>query len=394
MALMVTGNLLGAGILALPITLGPAGLLPAVCGIVVVWWLMLQTSYILADQPDLVQGETGGLPTFFGAKMGPAAKWLAVAADLIILYGVLTAYLSGTTSILVNLFDIPLSPKVICLIYFMLVAGISSFGPAILRRCNTGILALMALTFLILIVMTVNYVEPSRAIPMQWTYLPAALPVVLTAFLFHNLIPTVYRELSGNKKEMRRAMLIGSSIGLVMNLAWTVVVFCALPMTGTDQVSILGAFAHNQPATIPLSRVINSEFFTNVGLVFAVLSMTAAFMANGIALRSFLLDLTDSILGLRNQVLIWVLAFIPPFLVSVIYPDIFLKAMNLVGGFGICVLFGILPSLLLLRLKGRKRAQALGWVLLVFFCAITLFEVAQELGLTHIHPDKEYWLHQ
>ena len=395
MSLMVTGNLLGAGILALPVNLGPAGMIPAAVGITVVWALMLYSAFVLADQKELVQGDSGGLPSFFGLKLGPTAKWIAVTADLIVLYGVLTAYLTGATTILVGLFNIPLPQSVICLIYFAVVAGLTSFGVDILRKCNAAILVTMGVTFLMLIAMTESHVNAARIAPMRWEFLPAALPVVLTAFLFHNLIPTVCRELNHDRRAIRLTMFIGSTIGLCMNLLWTVTVFCALPFIEPKDISILNAFNLDLPATIPLSRMLDKPLFTYVGLVFAVLSMTAAFMANGQALRGFLLDLTDTCFNCRNKALIWVLSFLPPLLVAVFYPSIFLTAMNLVGGIGVCVIFGVLPSFLLLR-QGRtdatgRRAFWGGVVMLVLFGLILGFSVAQEFGLTHIHPDVEYW---
>ena len=389
MSLMVTGNLLGAGILALPVNLGPAGMIPAAAGIVLVWAIMLASAWILAGQDDLIQGESGGLPTFFGSKMGPAAKWLAVVADLIVFYGVLTAYLTGTTTILTNLFILPVSKPVATLAYFVIVAGLTGFGMSLLRRCNTAILLCMGLTFSALVVMTLGHVEPARALPMRWGFLPAAMPVALTAFLFHNLIPTLCREM-GDRAAARRAILYGSLIGLAMNLAWTAAVFCSLPMEGPESTSLLWAYKANLPATVPLSLLLNSKTFTDIGLVFAILSMSAAFLANGTALQDFLLDLTSTYLRTRSKVLIWVLAFLPPLLVSIFYPGIFLVAMNVVGGVGICLLFGVLPSVLLLR-QARGAKWVLAVVLLGLFGAVLVFEVAQQLGLTHISPDLKYW---
>jgi tyrosine-specific transport protein len=393
MSLMVTGNLLGAGILALPVNLGPAGMIPSSIGIMLVWGLMLYSSFVLADQKELLTGGTGGLPSFFGAKLGTSAKWVAVTADLIVFYGVLTAYLTGTTSILFELFKIPLPESVVCLGYFAVVAGLTGMGMGLLRRCNVFILAGMGVTFLAMIAMTTGHMEPDRALPMQWRFLPAAMPVVLTAFLYHNLVPTVCRELHCDRAAIRKAMFIGSAIGLAMNLIWTVAVFCSLPFSEPESVSILSAFEHNLPATIPLSKLLGSRLFTDIGLVFAVLSMTAAFMANGAALRGFLLDLTDTHLDSRSNALIWILAFIPPLLVSLFYPDIFLQAMNLVGGVGVCVLFGILPSLVLLRQAGDdRRTRRLAWLMFAFFGLILIFSVGQELGLTHIQPNVKYWM--
>lgn len=389
MSLLVTGNLLVAGILALPLNLGPAGMIPAATGVVLVWALMLASAWILAGQDDLIQGESGGLPTFFGSKMGPAAKWLAVVADLIVFYGVLTAYLTGTTTILTNLFVLPVPKPVATLAYFIIVAGLTGFGMSLLRRCNTAILLCMGLTFSALVVMTLGHVEPARALPMRWGFLPVAMPVALTAFFFHNLIPTLCREM-GDRGAARRAILYGSLIGLAMNLAWTAAVFCSLPMEGPESTSLPWAYKANLPATVPLSLLLNSRIFTDIGLVFAILSMSAAFLANGTALQDFLLDLTSVHLHTRSKVLIWILAFLPPLLVSIVYPGIFLAVMNLVGWVGICLLFGVLPSYLFLRQPTGSR-KVLAAVLLGLFWAVLVFELVQELGLTHINPDLEYW---
>lgn len=399
MSLLVTGNLLGAGILALPVNLGPAGLLPALAGIVLVWALMLYSAYVLADQKELADGQAGGLPAFFGARLDPSAKWVAVAADMVIFYGVLTAYLTGTTAVVTGLFAVPAPKWVVTAAYFAVVAGLTGFGMALLRRCNAAILVCMGLTFTALIVMVLPEAKASHALPMRWDFLPSAMPVALTAFLFHNLVPTLCREMNGDKTAVRRAILFGSLIGLAMNLAWTLAVFCALPMEGAQSIALLTAFEKNLPATVPLSNLLGSTLFTNIGLVFAILSMSAAFLANGTALLDFLRDLVRPAPGgaqgraasrLAGDGAIWLVAFLPPLLVSVFYPDIFLVVMNLVGGVGICLLFGVLPAALRLQqAEGTARYAALA--ALTLFALILVCEVGQELGVMDIHPDVEYW---
>ena len=53
MACMVTGNLIGAGILALPVKTGLSGFLPSLLGIICLWGLMTATALILAGQKSL-----------------------------------------------------------------------------------------------------------------------------------------------------------------------------------------------------------------------------------------------------------------------------------------------------------------------------------------------------
>ncbi len=63
-AIIITGNMIGAGILALPINLGPAGLLPSVIGALIVWAAMTYCALIIARQPYLKENQNADLPTF------------------------------------------------------------------------------------------------------------------------------------------------------------------------------------------------------------------------------------------------------------------------------------------------------------------------------------------
>jgi len=46
-----------------------------------------------------------------------------------------------------------------------------------------------------------------------------------------------------------------------------------------------------------------------------------------------------------HKLLVVIITFLPPVIISVFFPNIFLKAIGIVGGIGIAILFGILPSI-------------------------------------------------
>ena len=75
-------------------------------------------------------------------------------------------------------------------------------------------------------------------------------------------------------------------------------------------------------------------------------AITTAYLANGLGLIGFMDDLTNRYMGKVNPLLSRALSFIPPLLIALIYPDIFLQAINIAGGFGIVTLFGVLPSII------------------------------------------------
>ncbi|WP_319540989.1 aromatic amino acid transport family protein [uncultured Pseudodesulfovibrio sp.] len=58
--------------------------------------------------------------------------------------------------------------------------------------------------------------------------------------------------------------------------------------------------------------------------------MSTAYIATAIALISFIRDLVS---GRKvNKWFVAAVAFMPPLLVSIFYPDVFLEALNIVGG--------------------------------------------------------------
>ncbi|MCJ7683793.1 MAG: hypothetical protein MUO68_05815 [Desulfobacteraceae bacterium] len=390
MALVVTGNMLGAGVLALPVKTGLSGLIPSLAGILLMWILMLSTAIILSGQKSLSESATADLPTFFQKELGTAGKWITVAANLVILYGLLVAYISGAASVLESLFGKPFPAFLLMLAFFCPTTFMTLFGMKLMRKGNAAILGLMWISFSILVVICSEHMDKARLCFSDWHYLPASLPVVVTAFHFHNIIPSICRNMNHDLPAIRKAMFLGTFIGLIMNIIWVVVVIAALPLEGASENTILAAFQKNLPATVPLSGILHSPVFTTSALVFALLAMFAAYMANGTALSSFIRDLTTTYLHSSSKALSSSLAFLPPLAIAIIYPDIFLKAIDLVGGIGIDLIFGILPGILLIKYcQGKKRAY--GYFIVACFAVVLVYELGQEFGLLHIHPDAEYW---
>ncbi|XPV77468.1 MAG: aromatic amino acid transport family protein [Desulfovibrio sp.] len=392
MMLIIVGNMLGAGILALPVTLSAAGFGPSILGAALSCCFMFWTAVIYSRQKTLVENENADLPTFFEAELGPVGKWLTVIANLIILYGLLVAYMSGVTTTVTSLVGTDIPPMLVTVLFFAVGVGVISFGMSILERCNALFIIVMAISFAMLVFLAMPQVEIPRLDRHMWVYLPAGLPVLVTAFHFHNIIPTICRGLQYDRKAITTAVLGGCISGLVINVIWIVVVLGAVPFDSGNGLDLISAFHKNLPATIPLSKIINSPLFTQAGLVFALFAMTTSFMANGTALYSFVQDLASNTFNIQSKKVAWGIAFLPTLFVSLVYPDIFIKAMDIVGGIGINIIFGLLPAVLVWKYAGENKTARYASVLLfLFFGFILGFEIMQEMGLTHISPDTEYW---
>jgi len=387
---LIVGNLIGAGILALPINTGLAGFFPSLMGLFVTSAAMYYSAIILSNEAVTRQETTFNYPSLYQTYLGTAGKWVAVLANLIILYGLLTAYLTGITSIIGNLFQLSISPVWLMLCFFVIVSLISLANVAAIQKYIAVLVAIKCVAFVVIVWMAGGHVKAQNLSHINWPLFTCGIPILVTAFHFHNIIPAVCETLKWNQKVISRTMLIGMTLGFLMNATWLLVGIGVLPLDNSP-IGLLHAFEKNLPATIPLAQAIHSQTFLLLAMFFALVAITTAYLANGLGLIGFMDDLTSHHLGRTSPTLSRVLAFGPPLVIALVYPDIFLKAIDFAGGFGIVTLFGILPSIIAIRKARTKTQKLLGVAMLLLFGIFFALETAQELGLLKISPDTEYW---
>ena len=100
MALLIVGNLIGAGILALPIQTGGAGLIFSVAAMIVFCGAMYFSAVTLAREAVDARTDNFNYPSLYQRYLGRFGKWIAIVTNKLILYGLLTAYLSGGAAII------------------------------------------------------------------------------------------------------------------------------------------------------------------------------------------------------------------------------------------------------------------------------------------------------
>ncbi len=390
-SLLIVGNLIGVGILALPINTGLAGLLPSLAGMLVLGGAMFFSALILGREAVEAKKETFNYPSLYQRYLGNGGKWIAVVTNMLILYGLLVAYLTGGATILANLFDVPATyTPLITLGLFVVVTGITIMNVSLILKYNTLIMICLFIFFLMMVVMGEPEVDSRHYCFSDWHFLPVAAPIIVTAFHFHNIIPNICRSLDWNFSLVWKSMLIGVIIGLVMNALWVQVGIGVLPMDNSED-GLLQAFTKSLPATVPLFHIVKSKFFMIWALAFSLLAIISSYLANGIGLRGFIADMLENHVGVKNGALEIGLTFLPPLAVTLIWPEIFLAAINVVGGVGIVILFGILPSLIFIMKNAGAAKKAFGILMLCLFFFCLIFEIGQEAGLLKIKPEIEHW---
>ncbi|MCP3943267.1 MAG: tryptophan/tyrosine permease [Desulfobacteraceae bacterium] len=391
-SLLVLGNVLGVGVLALPISAGLGGFFPALIGIFAMWLLMLFSAFLIAYRIDGSK-KNFDLPSFYQAELGNSGKWIAIICNLIILYGVLVAYLSGMATMLANLFPSLVNYlHLIIIIYCSILVALIVFGLKVLHKGMSFVMIILWICFIIMLITSAEKFHPKLLTFTDWKYLPVCLPIAISTFHFHNIIPTVCSSLNFDKPATYKAIFIGVFLGLIINLLWVIVVLGSLPENHAGTHSIIYAQIHNLTANVPLSKVLHNQYFTISALIFAVFAVTSSFMTNGAGLLGFIKDLCFKYAKTDNKLLVGTLSFLPPLAVTLIYPNLFLKALAIVGGVGETILFAILPGLIMVKISHSKTTsnhlilKIIGYIMTFIGIGVMCFVLGQKFGFFILNP--------
>lgn len=388
-ALLITGAAVGAGILGMPIKTGLAGFWPSLLVQLALAGAMLATCWAIALRLIHHHGEGRDLPWLFERELGRVGRGLLVGGYLIMQYGILVAYLSGSASVLSALLVWPEGKQVLMLCFFVPATALALAGLNVVRWANLVLVVLLAASFLWLVWPAVGATELKRLAYTDWSYVPATFPVIMTGLSFHTMVPLTCRSLGMRRRAIGLAMVTGMAITSVLGILLTLLVSGVLPVSGGPG-SLAAAFAADQPATVPLARHLGSATVLMAGLVFSLAAIGTSYLGMGSAMVNFWKDLLPPRLTKR-----WIrviIAFGPPLVIVYVYPDLFLEALDLVGGLGVALAFGLGPSLMLMRRSGAPAwTRAVGLVLALFFIGMAALELTQEVGLLKISPHVENW---
>lgn len=189
---------------------------------------MYFSAAILSKRGCARKNHTFNYPSLYHKYLGTIGKWTAILANLLILYGLLTAYLSGATSIISNLIGASIPGWAILLTFFaFMTPSISEMR--IIKKYNVLLIIMMWLSFGLIVAISGSSIEPSR-LRYDWEFAAVTVPIVITSFHFHNIIPQVCENLEWNISKILKVMLAGMLIGYLMNAIWMMVGIGSIPL--------------------------------------------------------------------------------------------------------------------------------------------------------------------
>ncbi|MGL6538667.1 aromatic amino acid transporter [Aeromonas hydrophila] len=184
-------------------------------------------------------------------------------------------------------------------------------------------------------------------------YALAMLPVALTSFGYHHSVSSM-RAYYGEERRARYAILGGTAIALLFYLIWLVSVFGNLPRSEFGPVVAQGG---NVDVLLKaLASVIESEAVASALNLFSMAAILSSFIGVGLGVFDYLADLFKFDNSRGGRAKSWAATFLPPLLLSLLFPFGFLMAIGYAGA--VATLWTcIIPALLAWKVRAGKGKQ-------------------------------------
>lgn len=339
--------------LALPAVTLPAGLLPSTLALVAVWLYTLISGLLIAEVNLQFVGEnpqkTPGLLSMIAQILGKPGAIITGVAYLFLHYALLVAYVAeGGEILLAALRQLGIAgswPDAVGQgLFTAIFGGILYLGRVqLVERLNSVFVAIVVVAFVGLLGLSAGQIEIAQFAKSDWGAVRPAIPVMLVAMFYHNVIPVITKQLGGDVVRVRRSITLGSAVPLLMFLIWNAVV--------------LGNVAVGDGAIDPLAAMRSGQSGVALGALVAVFSefaIVTSFIGFVYGLVDFWRDLLKAEPGVERQRLpLYSLVLGPAMGLSVLNSQIFLTALEYAGTFSISVIGGIIPAVM----AGKRRLE-------------------------------------
>ena len=184
-------------------------------------------------------------------------------------------------------------------------------------------------------------------------YITGAVMILITSFGFAIIVPNLREYFDDDLKTLKKVILIGSLIPLLCYLAWDAVIIGSLPSQGQHGLIALMQDEHTTSSLAGmLSNTVNNQMISSLFNIFTSICMLTAFLGVSLCLMSFLGDGLNMSQHGKQGLGLFLLTFLPPLLIVIYYPGIYINALSYAGFFCVVLLL-LLPALM--SFFGRAR---------------------------------------
>lgn len=346
--------------LALPTATAPLGPLPSSLVLLTVWAALLAEAMLIAEVNISVTEQRSDdtrrvttLRQMADATLGPVASNAVTAIYLALAYGLLMAYIGKAGDALHHLSLGTISSDAGMLLAVGAVALLlTAGGAAAADTVNRALTAILLILFLVIMLLAAPLVDPPSLanLPTDWSAAPSALPIVFLTLVYHDLIPVLCLLLGFDRRAVQTALVAGSILPLLMFTSWNTLVL------GVAAGDVLGD---------PLDMLVGG--YGGLGMAVQAFSLLAV-LTSFIGISLGITETAKTELPLLVQVeevdtdvdsplptlALYAATLAPAALAASTHPASFVDILQACGAYGMVLLYGVLPPLMVLNVPSRS----------------------------------------
>lgn len=345
--LIIAGTTIGAGMLALPLASAGIGFSTSLVIMVFLWALMAYTALMMIELHQHADSHAT-LHTLAMQILGKRGKWLASFAMLFLFYSLCAAYIAGGGAQFGQRIEqwtgLELTHSAGTVLFTAIVAITVIIGTATVDKVNRVLFTLKLIAMASVLLFLAPNVTQSYllSMPIEQGLIVAAIPVIFTSFGFHGSIPAIVRYLDGDTASLRKAIMVGSAIPLIIYVFWQLVTLGVVSqsemLSNQGLTALIGQLS---------SKVHQSSIAQAIG-VFADLALLTSFLGVSLGLFEFLGDSMAK--KQSSRVVTGLVTFIPPMGFALFYPQGFITALGY-AAIALAILAIFLPVIMVLKAR-------------------------------------------
>jgi tyrosine-specific transport protein len=353
--LIIAGTTIGAGMLALPLASAGIGFTTSLIIMVALWALMAYTALLMVELHQHADA-SATLHTLAKQFLGQKGKWVASFSMLFLFYSLCAAYIAGGGAQfgerISQFTGVEISGMTSTVIFTIVVAAVVTIGTGTVDKVNRVLFTIK----LIAMAMVLTFLAPNvtesylLSMPVEQGLVVAAIPVIFTSFGFHGSIPAIVNYLDGNTPSLRKAIIVGSSIPLIIYVFWQIV---TLGVVSQD------ALVDNQGLSGLISTLSTKVHQSGLGQtigVFADLALLTSFLGVSLGLFEFLGDSFNKKKAASSRIVVGAITFVPPMGFALFYPQGFIMALGY-AAIALAILAIFLPIMMVKKARVAEDTQ-------------------------------------
>ncbi|MCK9647529.1 aromatic amino acid transporter [Haemophilus influenzae] len=329
--LLVAGTMIGAGMLAMPLTSAGIGFGFTLVLLLGLWALLTFSALLFVELYQTAESDAG-IGTLAEQYFSKAGRIVATAVLIIFLYALIAAYVSGGGSLLKDLLPENFGDKVSILLFTVIFGSFIIIGTHSVDKINRVLFFVMLAVFAIVLILMLPEIKFDNlmATPIDNALIISASPVFFTAFGFHGSIPSLNKYLGGNVKALRFSILVGSAITLCAYILWQLSTHGLL--TQNEFLQILKEDATLNGLVKATFAITGSNVIASAVKLFSTLALITSFLGVGLGLLECIEDLLKRSFNVTaGRISLGLLTFIPPLVFALFYPEGFILALGYAG---------------------------------------------------------------